>query len=214
MAELLHVEPRKTVGKRNNIRMRREGRLPAVLYGHGEEAVHLTLAADQLEATLRHGAKVVDLDGAASGKALLQDVQWDTFFHQVLHVDLLRVHAGERVTVEVPIELRGESPGVQNGGVIEQMIHSVEIEVALDLIPDKLHVSIKQLNIGDQLTIKDIIDVPQGAKVLADEDDMIVHCVQPVAEEEEAPAEEGAAAEPEVIAKGKAEEEEAAEEQE
>jgi large subunit ribosomal protein L25 len=154
------------------------------------------------------------LDGAASGKALLQDVQWDTFFHQVLHVDLLRVHAGERVTVEVPIELRGESPGVQNGGVIEQMIHSVEIEVALDLIPDKLHVSIKQLNIGDQLTIKDIIDVPQGAKVLADEDDMIVHCVQPVAEEEEAPAEEGAAAEPEVIAKGKAEEEEAAEEQE
>jgi hypothetical protein len=94
------------------------------------------------------------------------------------------------------------------------MIHSVEIEVALDLIPDKLHVSIKQLQIGDQLTIKDILDVPQGAKVLADEDDMIVHCVQPAVEEEEAPAEEAAAGEPEVIAKGKQEEEEGAEEQE
>jgi large subunit ribosomal protein L25 len=214
MAELLHVEPRKTVGKRNNIRLRRAGRLPAVLYGHGEEAVNLTLAADEFEASLRHGAKVVDLDGAASGKALLQDVQWDTFFHQVLHVDLLRVRAGERVTVDVPIELRGESPGVQNGGVIEQMIHSVEIEVALDVIPDKLHVNINQLQIGDQLTIKDITDLPEGAKVLADEDDMIVHCIQPAVEEEEAPAEEAVVGEPEVIAKGKQEEEEGGEEKE
>jgi large subunit ribosomal protein L25 len=214
MADTLHVESRISIGKRNNIRLRRAGRVPAVLYGHGEDSVNLTLSADECEASLRHGAKVVDLDGAASGKALLQDVQWDTFFHQVLHVDLLRVRAGERVTVEVPIELRGESPGVQNGGVIEQMIHSVEIEVSLDVIPEKLHVKINKLEIGDQLTIKDIIDLPEGAKVLADEDDMIVHCIQPVAEEEEAPAEEGAAAEPEVIAKGKAEEEEGAEEKE
>jgi large subunit ribosomal protein L25 len=214
MAELLHVETRKSVGKRNNVRLRRAGRVPAVLYGHGEDAVNLTLAADEFEASLRHGAKVVDLDGAASGKALLQDVQWDTFFHQVLHVDLLRVRAGERVTVEVPIELRGESPGVQNGGVLEQMIHSIEIEVALDVIPEKLHVKINKLEIGEQLTIKDIIDLPEGAKVLADEDDMIVHCIQPAAEEEEAAAEEGAAAEPEVIAKGKQEDEEDAAEEE
>ncbi len=214
MAELLHVETRKSVGKRNNVRLRRAGRVPAVLYGHGEDAVNLTLAADEFEASLRHGAKVVDLDGAASGKALLQDVQWDTFFHQVLHVDLLRVRAGERVTVEVPIELRGESPGVQNGGVLEQMIHSIEIEVALDVIPEKLHVKINKIEIGEQLTIKDIIDLPEGAKVLADEDDMIVHCIQPAAEEEEAAAEEGAAAEPEVIAKGKQEDEEGAAEEE
>ena len=171
MAELLHVEQRKSFGKRNNVRLRRAGRLPAVLYGHGEEAVSLTLAADQFEASLRHGAKVVDLDGAASGKALLQDVQWDTFFHQVLHVDLLRVRAGEQVTVDVPIELRGESPGVRDGGVIEQMIHSIEIEVALDVIPDKLHLNINNLQIGGQLTAKDIIDLPQGAKILVDEDD-------------------------------------------
>ena len=71
------------------------------------DGVSLTLGADQLEAVVRHGAKVVDLEGAASGKALLQDVTWDTFFHQVLHVDLLRVMAGEKVTVEVPIELKG-----------------------------------------------------------------------------------------------------------
>jgi large subunit ribosomal protein L25 len=208
MSEQLKVEPRKSHGKRNNQRLRRDGKVPAVLYGHGEECVSLALAADQLEASLRHGAKVLDLDGAASGKALLQDVQWDTFFQHVLHVDLLRVRAGEKVTVEVPIELKGESPGASNGGVIEQMLHSVEIEVELDLIPEKLHVNVNKLDIGGELKVRDIIDVPVGAKVLADEDDLIVHCVMPAAEEELEAAAEGAAAEPEVIGKGKEEEEE------
>jgi large subunit ribosomal protein L25 len=214
MAELLHVEKRTTSGKRNNVRLRRSGKLPAVLYGHGEEAVSLALAADEIEASLRHGAKVVDLDGAATGKALLQDIQWDTFFHQVLHVDLLRVRAGERVTIDVPIELRGESPGVANGGLLEQLIHSVEIEVALDVIPEKLHLKINKLDIGGHLTIKDIVDLPAGATVNVDDDEMVVHCVMPAAEEEEAPAEEGATAEPEVIGKGKEDEEEESEEKE
>lgn len=193
------------------MRLRRNGKLPAVLYGHGEESVSLALAADELESSLRHGAKVVDLDGAATGKALLQDVQWDTFFHQILHVDLLRVRAGERVTVDVPIELRGESPGVANGGLLEQLVHSVEIEVALDVIPEKLHVKINKLDIGGHLTVKDIVDLPVGAKVNLDDDELIVHCVMPAAEEEEAAAEEGVAVEPEVIGKGKEDEEESEE---
>jgi large subunit ribosomal protein L25 len=211
MSELLHVEKRESLGKRNNRRLRRAGRLPAILYGHGEEPVSLTLSADKLEASIRHGAKVVDLDGAASGKALLQDVQWDTFFQNVLHVDLLRVRAGEKVKVDVPIELRGEAPGSRDGGVIELLVHSLEIEVPLDVIPDKLHLNINQLEIGGHLTANDIIDLPEGAKILDDLDIMIVHCVQPLAEEEAEAAEEAGAAEPEVIGKGKEEEEEAEE---
>ena len=151
MANVLKVEPRTKFGKRNNRRLHRAGQLPAVLYGHGEEVVSLTLGADQLGAAVRHGAKVVDLEGAATGKALLQDVQWDAFFHQILHVDLLRVRAGETVTVEVPIELKGEAPGVNEGGIIEHLIHSVEIEVPLDLVPEKLHVKIGQLQVGGEL---------------------------------------------------------------
>lgn len=207
MSEQLHVEPRKSHGKRNNVRLRRSGKLPAVLYGHGEDPISLTLAADKFEASLRHGAKVVDLDGAATGKALLQDVQWDTFFQHVLHVDLLRVRAGEKVTVEVPIELKGEAPGVNEGGLIEQVVHSIEIEVALDLIPDKLHISIKDLQIDGHKTVKDIYDLPAGAEMQCDDDLLVVHCVKPAAEEEEGAVEEAGAAEPEVIAKGKAEEE-------
>jgi len=207
MANLLNTEPRTTFGKRNNIRLHREGKLPAVLYGRGEEAVSLTLGADQLESVVRHGAKVVELEGAASGKALLQEVTWDTFFHQVLHVDLLRVKAGDKVTVEVPIELKGEAPGVNDGGIIEHLIHSVEIEVPLDLVPEKLHIRIGSLQIGGELAIKDISDLPAGATVNADPDEIVVHCLLPAAEEEEAAAEEGAGAEPEVISKGKEKEE-------
>ncbi len=207
MANLLKVEPRKKFGKRNNLRLHRAGKLPAVLYGHGEEVVSLTLGADQLEAAVRHGAKVVDLEGAVTGKALLQEVQWDTFFHQVLHVDLLRVKAGDKVTVEVPIELKGEAPGVNDGGILEQLIHSVEIEVPLDLVPEKLHIRVGQLQIGGELFIKDISDVPAGATVNADPDELVVHCSLPAVEEEVAAAEEGTGAEPEVIAKGKEKEE-------
>ncbi|HEX5470576.1 MAG TPA: 50S ribosomal protein L25 [Lacipirellulaceae bacterium] len=207
MAQVLRVESRKSLGKRNNARLRRAGKLPAVLYGHGENAVSLALAADQFEASLRHGARVVDLDGDATGKALLQDVQWDTFFQHVLHVDLLRVRAGEKVRVDVPIELRGEAAGVLEGGILEQIIHSIEIEVPLDVIPDKLHLNVKNLQIDGHLTAKDIIDLPAGATILSDEDEMIVHCVKR-AEEEVAAGEEGAAAEPEVIGKAKEEEEE------
>ena len=207
MANLLKVEPRTKFGRLNNNRLHRDGKLPAVLYGHGEAAVSLTLGADQLEAVVRHGAKVVDLEGAASGKALLQDVQWDTFFHQVLHVDLLRVKAGDTVTVDVSIELKGEAPGVNEGGIIEHLIHSVEIEVPLDLVPEKLHIKIGQLQIGGELCIKDISDLPAGATVNADPDEIVVHCLMPVTEEEEAAVEEGTGAEPEVIAKGKEKEE-------
>jgi large subunit ribosomal protein L25 len=208
MANLLNVERRKQFGKRNNRRMRDGGRLPAVLYGHGEEVVSLSLSADELESNVRHGAKVVDLSGAASGKALLQDVQWDTFFHYVLHVDLLRVRAGEKVTVEVPIELRGESPGANEGGVVEQLIHSVEIEVPLDLVPEKLHVSVKNLQVGGSLLIKDIIDLPAGATISIDSDEVVVHCELPAAEEETGAEEATGGAEPEVISKGKDDEEE------
>ena len=208
MANLLKVEQRKQFGKRHNRRMRDDGKLPAVLYGHGEEVVSLALSADELEASVRHGAKVVELSGAANGKALLQDVQWDTFFHHVLHVDLLRVRAGEKVTVEVPIELRGESPGANDGGVVEQLIHSVEIEVPLDLVPEKLHVSIKNLQVGGTILIKDIIDLPAGATVSVDADEVVVHCELPVAADEEAAEEVAGAGEPEVISKGKDDEEE------
>lgn len=208
MSEVLEVTQRELHGKLNNGRLRRTGKLPAVLYGHGKEPISLTLSADDLDATLRHGTKVVKLEGAADGQALLHAIQWDTFQQRVLHVDLLRVDAKERVQIEVTLLLRGVAPGENEGGVVEQLEHQLTIETDALHTPDQLHVNINHLHLGESLTAEDIIDLPPGAKVLGDPATVLVQCVEPLEEPEELTAEGD---EPEVISR-KAEDEEAAEE--
>lgn len=210
MSEVLHVERRTQLGKRHNRRLRRSGQLPAVLYGHGEEPLSLVVSADEFHATLRHGARVVDLDGAVQGQALLQDVQWDTFFQHVLHVDFLRVVAGEKVTVTVPVETRGEAPGTHDGGLVEQLVHEVEIEVTPANVPDKLQLNINHLELGGELTVADLEDVPPGANILTPADTVLVHCVAVAERAEEEPT--VGEVEPEVIGQKAREEEEAGEE--
>ncbi len=208
MSEVLEVAKRELHGKLNNGRLRRSGKLPAVLYGHGKESISLTLTVDGLQATMRHGAKVVELKGAADGQALLHNVQWDTFQQHVLHVDLLRVDAKDRVKLEVDLLLRGEAPGEHEGGVVEHLVHYLEIETDPGHIPDHLHVSVNHLHLGGLLKIKDIIDLPEGAKIFGDPDMVLVQCVEPTDLPDEELAE---GAEPEVIGRKADDEEEAAE---
>jgi large subunit ribosomal protein L25 len=189
--------------------LRLEGKLPGIIYGHGEEPLSVIVPAEQLRATLRHGHKVVDLAGAETGQALLQNVQWDTFQQHLLHVDLLRVDASERVTVEVPLLLRGEAPGEHEGGVVEHQIHYVEIETSPIAIPEALHLNINHLGLHQSLTVGDIVDLPEGATLVTDAKTVAVTCEEPAPElEEESLA---AGVEPEVIGR-KAEEDEEAEE--
>ena len=188
MSEVLEVSLRESCGKLRNRRLRHEGKLPAVLYGHGKDSVSLTIPAEQMETTLRHGAQVVELKGAAEGQALLQDLQWDTFQQHVLHVDLLRVDASDRITVEVPLVLHGEAPGEKEGGVVEVLYHSLEIETSPAVIPDKFEINVNDLHINGSLTATDIRDVSEGVKFLIDSDKTLVQCVEPtvVSDEEEA----------------------------
>lgn len=198
MSEVLNVEVREGRGTTHSRRLRKAGKLPAVLYGHGEANVSLAIPSDEIEAALRHGQKLVELRGGLSGQALLHDLQWDTYSTHVLHVDLMRVEAGERVTVEIPVELRGVAPGEREGGVIEQVLHEVEIEVPVGQIPEKLHVNINELHLNESLAVSAIEDLPEGATFVTGADEAVVHCSPPVELPEEAAAEAGAA-EPEVI---------------
>jgi len=206
MSEVLDVEVRESRGSRAARKMRSHGKLPAVLYGHGGESVSLTLQAPQLEAAIRHGQKLVELKGGSSGQALIQHMQWDTFSSHVLHVDLMRVRAGERVQIEVPIEMRGMAPGAREGGVVEQLIHSVEIDVPIGQIPEKLHVNINDLQLHQSIGITEIEDMPKDAKLITSSEEVVVQCTEPMEIPEEEEAELGAA-EPEIIG-GKPEEEE------
>ncbi|HUY91917.1 MAG TPA: 50S ribosomal protein L25 [Pirellulales bacterium] len=203
MSEVLTVERRENLGKRHSRRLRNTGQVPAVLYGHGEANLSLSAPADQVRAAIRHGARVVDLTGAVSEKAFIRELQWDVYGVEVLHVDLSRVSADEKVEVELTIELRGEAPGVKDGGIVNQLVHVVSAECLVSSIPEKLHLSINDLKLGDEFTAARL-ELPAGVTLLDDPEKVIVECVEPKAEEEAEAGAEGA--EPEVIGR-KAEEE-------
>lgn len=209
MAEVLKVEIRESRGKRHARRLRQRGAIPAVLYGHGEQNLSLAIPADQVKTAVRHGARVVDLDGAVKDKAFIRDLQWDTFGVDVLHMDLTRVSADEKVQVEVHVELRGEAPGVKDGGIVSQLVHQVDVECLVVSIPEKLTLRINELKLNQSLTAGQI-ELPPGTTLLSDAEMVIVQCVEPKPEEEEA-APAAAGAEPEVIGR-KAEAEEEADE--
>lgn len=210
MAEQLTVQIRETRGTRRSRRLRDSGKIPAVLYGHKQETVWLTLPAEQLDAAVRHGARLVQLSGAVSEQAFIRELQWDTWGKQILHVDLARISAHEKVKVTVPVELRGMAPGVKEGGIIEHQLHDVEIECEATEIPERLAVNINHLGLNESITA-DQIELPPTARLLIDADSVVVQCVVPTeAPEVEAPA--AGEAEPEVIRRRPEEEGEEGEE--
>ncbi|MHC4401948.1 MAG: 50S ribosomal protein L25 [Planctomycetota bacterium] len=197
MAEVLNVELRTSLGKRNNRRLRAAGSVPAVLYGHGREAVSLAVSTELIDAAVRHGTRLVELSGAVSEQAFIRELQWDTWGTHILHVDFTRISAHEKVTVEVSVELRGEAPGVREGGVVEQLIHTIELECEASEIPEKIEVNVNNLEFNGSITA-DQIAPSEKVRILGAPDRVVVQCVAPM----EVPEEEVAVAgeiEPEII---------------
>jgi ribosomal protein L25, Ctc-form len=207
MADTLNVKRREQLGTANNRRLRATGSIPAVLYGHGEANLSLTVPSGDVLSVVRHGGKLVKLAGDVSDNALIRAVQWDVWGKDVLHIDLLRVSEKDKVKTKVTVELKGTAVGISEGGVVEHVMHEVEIECPAMSIPDKLVLTISDLHLNSSLFAKDI-PLPQGARIVTDPETLIVHCVPPHIEAEPEPVGEPAAVEPEVI--GQKEREEAA----
>jgi large subunit ribosomal protein L25 len=206
MALQLAVQSRTSQGKHGNRRLRYAGQIPAVLYGHGLENVSLSVGAEELTAAIRHGSRLVSLTGAVSESAFIRELQWDTWGTHIIHVDFTRISEHEIVEVRVPVELRGEAPGVREGGVVVQHIHEVEIAVPASAIPEKLAVNVNHLML-DQSILLNSLELPQGASILAaDLEAIVVECVVPKEMPEEGAA-EAVPGEPEVIGAKEKEEE-------
>ena len=204
MADVLNVSNREALGTSNTRRLRKTGHIPAILYGHGQDCVNLTIPANEVASAIRHGTKVIDIVGAATDSVLIREVQWDPFGSEILHVDLTRVSADETVAVTLVVELRGEAPGLKQGGVVDHHLHEIEIECPAGEIPDRLSVSINNLNLGESVTAGDV-EIPGSATLITPDDQIIVQCIEPA---EEAGEDDGAESlEPEVIGR-KAEDEE------
>lgn len=205
----LTAQPRSGRGSQKARQLRRKGLVPAVLYGHKEATLSLALPLDEVIKAVRHGARVVDLkaDGKEE-KAFIRELQWDHLGKQLLHVDFTRVSMDERIVVSVPLEIRGIAPGIAAGGVLDQPMHTLSIECLAISIPESIRVNVGELQLGSVIHVKDVV-LPEGVKAMGDPDAIVVHVTTPAAEAEPTAATEaGGAAEPEVIGRPKAEEEE------
>ena len=217
-SNLLEGQPR-TAGTKNDARrVRAAGKVPAVLYGAGKNAQSLSLDPRQVSRILHSqtGHNTIfdlTLEGERT-KAMIVDWQYEPIKGALLHIDLKRIAMDQRLTVEVPIVLKGEAEGVKlQGGILEQILREIEIECLPDDIPSSIEVDVSSLVIGKVLRVSDLPH-DQKLKFLTDENQPVAHVTtvkeEVVATPEAVAAEAGAApTEPEVIKKGKQETEDA-----
>jgi large subunit ribosomal protein L25 len=206
MAEL-KATTRTDIGTRKVRRLRRKGEVPAIIYGHGEPPVPVTLSRHDIILSLHRGDRLLEVDVEGTKQnVLVKEVQYDALGKEVLHMDLTRVDLDELVEVTVPIVLRGTPAGALEDGILQQYIAQVKIECKVRAIPDDVRFSVTRMKVGDQLGMKDL-PLPEGSRLLSDPE-LVVAAVRVITVEEAAPVEEGPA-EPEVI--GEKKEEEAAE---
>jgi large subunit ribosomal protein L25 len=203
------AQPRTALGSRANKRLRDQGFIPGVVYGHKEAVIPVTLPRKELSNHLGHGAHLFDLalDGK-SEKVLVKEVQYDHLGLEIIHVDFARVSLDEKVEVTVPLELKGTPKGEEEGGVLQQIINELEIECLVTDIPEAIRHNVSDMAKDSALHIKDL-KLPPGVRVLQDED-LIVATVKEVLEAAPTEVTEAAATEPEVIGRKPAEEEAAA----
>jgi large subunit ribosomal protein L25 len=198
----LTAELRSDKGSRPAGRLRREGRLPGVVYGLGEESVSVTVNAHQLGTILssKSGANTLitlQIDGRDQ-LALARQIQRDAVKGSLVHVDFVRVRADQTIQAEVRLDLQGEAEGVSNGGMLEQLMHTLTVEGKPGQLPNEIAHDVSALELGDQLHVGDI-KVPAGIIVVNDAEELIATISMPRGLEAEEAAEgeevEGEAAE-------------------
>jgi len=216
----LEAQPRTPGTKNDARRVRREGKVPAVVYGAGKDALPVTVDPRQVSRILHSQTghnTVFDLTVAGElTKAMIVDWQYEPIKGALLHIDLKRIAMDQKLKVNVPIELVGEPAGVkQQGGILEQISREVEVECLPGDIPNEIQLDVSELVFG---TVLRVADLPKSDKIkfLTDPDQPVAHVI--TVKEEEAPTAEAVAgeaaaapAEPEIIKKGKQETEEGAE---
>ena len=206
---------RENLGKGGARKARAAGHIPAVLYGHGQEPVPVSIQAREFDLALRShkgGNPIVNLAvGGGEYTALIRAVQYDPLSHDILHLDFQHISLTETIEVKVAVHLTGLPVGVKDGGgILETILREIEVRCLPTAIPPAIEVDVSHLNIGDSVHVREIT-VP-NVTILNDGAETVATVVPPTVMEEkaaEAVVAEAAPSEPEVIAKGKKEEGEA-----
>ncbi|MCK4262027.1 50S ribosomal protein L25/general stress protein Ctc, partial [bacterium] len=206
----LEAKVRAETGKGVARKLRRQGRIPAILYGSGGEPVPLEVEERKFEA-LRAAAAGQNIitnlklnEGSGQAMAIIKDIQYHPVTERMLHIDFCRVSLKKKLTVPIPIAVVGESAGVKEGGILEHLLWEVDVECLPTQIPEKIEVDISLLNIGDTIHVRDLKE-EEGIRILTDGEKTILSVVPPRVIEKEEVKEE--VAEPGVVGEEKKPEE-------
>jgi large subunit ribosomal protein L25 len=224
---VITVEKRSEAGKSAVRKLRREGRIPSVLYGGDKAPVAISVDEESVKELLKleSGGNTIFLlklkGGSEERRAMIREIQADPISGRFIHIDFIRITRGQKVTVSMPVELFGDSVGVRHGGRIDFVSRELAVEVLPREMFDKLTYDITDMEVGDTLRVADLLDqLPPSARFLDDEERVVANMsipravIEEVEEEEEVEGEElviSETAEPEVIKKGKADEEDESE---
>jgi large subunit ribosomal protein L25 len=215
MADLvLNAEKRTKLGGSTALQLRAQGRVPGIVYGHGEPSIAFHVKALDLRPLIyTHETHTINLNLDGSGddpssiRCILREVQFHPVTDRISHIDLIMLHAGEKIKIDVPVNLVGAAIGVKDGGILDFVLHKLSIEVLPDAIPQHIDVDISNLKIGHSVHVSDL-PANENWTYAADAHAVIVSVTPPKAAEEVAVVADTTIAEPEQIkAKGKKEEE-------
>lgn len=169
---ILNAIKREKLGKESCRKLRKQGLIPAIVYGPRFQPLPISVKLSELESILTKykGETVLFTLQLANGEsskfqALLKDYQIDPVTDKIIHVDFLAIHEKEAISIDVPLEFLGKPVGVSKGGILEILLHELTVECLPSNIPDKISIDISNLDIGDVLHVKDI-KVPEGIKII------------------------------------------------
>jgi large subunit ribosomal protein L25 len=200
---LLKAEIREHTGSKTVKKVREQGRIPAIVYGHNQEPVAISLDAHNFVEGLHHGHRLMDVQiGKKKEKTIVKELQYDHLGKNIIHADFMRVDVTEAVKVTVPIELKGTAAGTHEGGIIEEQTDRLEIECMVTDIPETIVVSVKEVHVGGTLHASDI-ELPDGIKLISSPDTLLVTCHLVAAAKTTEQVEEEMPAAPEIIGESK-----------
>ncbi len=182
----LKVKKRVRLGKTGSNQVRKEGKIPAVIYGKGEESIPLIIDPVELKESLDTTSgrnTLLDIEIESDGKkinrlSLLKDIQIDYLTQKPIHLDFQVINTQEKIAVNIPIKLTGRAQGIKEGGILEQNIRDINIECLPENIPDFIEFDISELQLGGVVHIRDI-ELPEGIETLVSPDSLVASVQTP-----------------------------------
>ena len=183
--EKLDLKERTVKGKSKARSLRRDGMVPGVYYFRGEENVDLQIDKKKLYHAMSSGQHVFEVEmNGAKQYVTIKGIQYHPVTDEVLHIDLMQVNMTEKMKFTIPISLEGEAEGVKEGGVLSQILTSIDVNCLPTSVPDNILVDISNMELNSNKTISDIVNIPEGVEILSDPESTIATLAPPKEEEE------------------------------